>query len=168
MKQFRTIAWLPLLAAALLAAGCASTRSGNHERNSNYYSGSGGRVTGSRAADAAIGGTAGAILGNQVGRGNGQTVATAAGAATGAAIASGCDIGARRGRATLARFTTELAECQGGKTNSVQNSRSASHRVPIARFSRAERPKVGRSVVTRSMPDRADARQKTAAEVRDR
>lgn len=94
MKQFRTIAWLPLLAAALLAAGCASTRSGNHERNSNYYSGSGGRVTGSRAADAAIGGTAGAILGNQVGRGNGQTVATAAGAATGAAIASGCDIGA--------------------------------------------------------------------------
>ena len=94
MNRSGSAAWTALFAAALFATGCASTRSGNYERNSNYYSGSGGRITGSRAADAAIGGTAGAILGNQVGRGNGQTVATAAGAATGAAIASGCDIGA--------------------------------------------------------------------------
>lgn len=94
MNRHNTLSLAALLAVAMLATGCASTRSGGHERNSNYYSGNGGRITGSRTADAAIGGTAGAILGNQIGRGNGQTLATAAGAATGAAMASGCDMGA--------------------------------------------------------------------------
>lgn len=43
-----------------------------------------------QAGNAAIGGAVGGLLGNQIGNGRGKTIATAAGAATGVVIASGC------------------------------------------------------------------------------
>lgn len=48
--------------------------------------------TAEQAGNAAIGGALGGLLGNQVGNGRGKTIATAAGAATGVVIASGCKI----------------------------------------------------------------------------
>lgn len=48
--------------------------------------------TAEQAGKAAIGGAVGGLLGNQVGNGRGKTIATAAGAATGVVIASGCKV----------------------------------------------------------------------------
>lgn len=48
--------------------------------------------TAEQAGNAAIGGAVGGLLGNQIGNGRGKTIATAAGAATGVVIASGCKV----------------------------------------------------------------------------